>query len=140
MQQPASNFEKNDHPYWSSLCLMEVVLAWTMALLPSLSVLLVLIGLVGFPVPTINYRLINCLSALPKSTDIVHPLWQAIETAQLIGTTSDRTGVHSGRVSLDKVVFISSQHVNRYKNTWGWNQRPRVPALGVRDRAFELEH
>ena len=60
---------------------MEVVLAWTMALLPSLSVLLVLIGLVGFPVPTINYRLINCLSALAKSTDIVHPLWQAIENA-----------------------------------------------------------
>ena len=43
-----------------------------------------IIGLVGYPVPTtIKYRLINCLSVLAKSTEIVHWQWQVIETAQL---------------------------------------------------------
>jgi len=63
---------------------------------PGWSAVPTMIGLVGCPVPTtIKYRLLHCLAALAKSTDIVHPLWQAIETAQLIGTTGGRPGLVS---------------------------------------------
>merc|ERR1719187_3227936 len=55
-----------------------------------------IIGLIGCAVPTqIKYRLLNCLAAIARSPDIVHALWQAVEAAQLVGTTGGRPGLVS---------------------------------------------
>ena len=53
---------------------------------PGWSVVPTVLGLLGCSVPTsIKARLVRLLAALAKSADIVHPLWAAIESANLVG-------------------------------------------------------
>jgi nuclear pore complex protein Nup205 len=63
-----------EHPHW--------------ALVPTV------LGLLSCPVPcAIKSRLVLLLGALARSPDLVHPLWQAVEQAQLLGGGGGRGGI-----------------------------------------------
>ena len=56
---------------------------------PGWSVVPSIIGLLSCAVPTqIKAKLMMFLAAIAKTSDIVHPLWQALESAGLIGNTN----------------------------------------------------
>lgn len=61
---------------------------------PGWSVVPTVLGLLGCSVPTqVKAKLVEFLAALAKTADIVHPLWQAIESAQLVASLGARPGL-----------------------------------------------
>jgi len=61
---------------------------------PGWSVVPTVLGLLGCSVPTqVKAKLVGFLAALAKTADIVHPLWQAVESAQLVASLGSRPGL-----------------------------------------------
>ena len=61
---------------------------------PGWSVVPTVLGLLGCSVPTqVKAKLVEFLVALAKTADIVHPLWQAVESAQLVASLGTRPGL-----------------------------------------------
>jgi len=61
---------------------------------PGWSVVPTVLGLLSCSVPTqVKAKLVEFLAALAKTPDIVHPLWQAIESAQLVASLGARPGL-----------------------------------------------
>jgi len=61
---------------------------------PGWSVVPTVLGLLGCSVPTqVKAKLVGFLAALAKTADIVHPMWQAVESAQLVASLGSRPGL-----------------------------------------------